>query len=164
MVCCEIKILWTTHDVNPRVGAPVENFPRQPVSEEAEAELNAAAKDSSQNDNFRYRQAAQQSRCPYAAHTRKTNPRDDFPFEFSVHQDRRIIRRGIQYGPEVTDEETATSTSSPDPKLERGLLFVCYQSDLSKGFSFIQKSESFHHNPSNYAHSIRMGKHPELSR
>lgn len=142
MVCHPFKILWIKLDFNPRIGAPVENFPEVPTPGKAEEDFKAAAKDPSQNDNFRYRQDAQQSRCPYAAHTRKTNPRDDFPFHFSVHQDRRIIRRGIQYGPEVTDEESATSTSSPDPKLERGLLFVCYQSDLSKGFSFIQKGGS----------------------
>ncbi|PVH81248.1 peroxidase TAP [Cadophora sp. DSE1049] len=121
-------------------GAPVENFPLQPVSEEEKANFKAAAKDSSQNDNFRYQQYVKQKHCPYAAHTRKTNPRDDIAFNVSAHQEHRIIRRGIQYGPEVTEEETATATSSPDLKLERGLLFVCYQSDLSKGFSFIQKT------------------------
>ncbi|KAK0118713.1 hypothetical protein ONS96_011801 [Cadophora gregata f. sp. sojae] len=120
-------------------GAPVENFPLEPASEDDKANFKAAAKDSSQNDNFRYQQNVKQKNCPYAAHTRKTNPRDDFPFNIDAHQEHRIIRRGIQYGPEVTDEEITTATSSPDLKLERGLLFVCYQSDLSKGFSFIQK-------------------------
>ncbi|KAH7348734.1 peroxidase TAP [Rhexocercosporidium sp. MPI-PUGE-AT-0058] len=116
-------------------GAPVENFPLA-------GDLNAAkaiATDSSVNDNFRYDQNVKQQNCPYAAHTRKTNPRDDIAFndKDDQHQIHRIIRR--EYGPEVTDEEEATSTSSADPKLERGLLFACYQSNLSNGFSFIQK-------------------------
>jgi len=116
-------------------GAPVENFP---LAEDF-AKANAAATDPSVNDNFRYQQDVKQLHCPYAAHTRKTNPRDDIAFNTDGHQSHRIIRRGIQYGPEVTDEEDATSTSSTDPKLERGLLFACYQSNLSNGFSFIQK-------------------------
>ncbi|CZT53304.1 related to Peroxidase 2 [Rhynchosporium secalis] len=116
-------------------GAPVENFPK----EEQFSTSKVASKDPSANDNFRYQQDVKQSHCPYAAHTRKTNPRDDIAFNTDAHQVHRIIRRGIQYGPEVTDEEEATSTSSTDPKLERGLLFACYQSNLSNGFLFIQK-------------------------
>ncbi|KAI9046400.1 hypothetical protein LZ554_009576 [Drepanopeziza brunnea f. sp. 'monogermtubi'] len=46
----------------------------------------------------------------------------------------RILRRGIQYGPEVTDEEIASDANSEDPSLERGLLFVCYQSSFKNGF------------------------------
>ncbi|KAL2064067.1 hypothetical protein VTL71DRAFT_4561 [Oculimacula yallundae] len=116
-------------------GAPVESFPK----EEDFAAAKVAAKDASLNDNFRYQQDVKQSRCPYASHTRKTNPRDDIAFNTDAHQVHRILRRGIQYGPEVTDEEEATSTSSADPKLERGLLFACYQSNLANGFQFIQK-------------------------
>ncbi|KAK0125976.1 hypothetical protein ONS95_007599 [Cadophora gregata] len=78
-------------------GAPVENFPLEPASEDDKANFKAAAKDSSQNDNFRYQQNVKQKNCPYAAHTRKTNPRDDFPFNIDAHQEHRIIRRGIQY-------------------------------------------------------------------
>ncbi|KAG4442509.1 hypothetical protein IFR05_002009 [Cadophora sp. M221] len=118
-------------------GAPVENFPH---AEDFDA-AKAIATDSSVNDYFRYDQNVKQNHCPYAAHTRKTNPRDDIAFKDKKegHQIHRIIRRGIQYGPEVTDEEEATSTSSTDPKLERGLLFACYQSNLLNGFSFIQR-------------------------
>tara|TARA_R110002060_G_scaffold30281_5_gene40682 strand:- start:340 stop:618 length:279 start_codon:yes stop_codon:yes gene_type:complete len=83
--------------VYPCIGAPVENFPLQPVKPEEIAIFKAAAKDSSQNDNFRYDQIVEQKNCPYAAHTRKTNPRDDIAFNTSAHQEHRIIRRGIQY-------------------------------------------------------------------
>ncbi|GAP93476.1 hypothetical protein SAMD00023353_13300010 [Rosellinia necatrix] len=80
-----------------------------------------------------------QERCPFAAHVRKTNPRDDLK-KFGGTEKNRILRRGITFGPEVTEQEKKAKRSSDDKKLERGLLFVCYQSDISKGFQFIQKS------------------------
>jgi deferrochelatase/peroxidase EfeB len=53
---------------------------------------------------------------------------------------RRIIRRGIAFGPEVTDAEKKAKRSSDDEKLERGLLFACYQSNIKNGFQFLQHS------------------------
>lgn len=65
------------------------------------------------------------------AHIRKTNPRGDQPpsgrSSVSSH---RILRRGIPYGPEISENPTA----------ERGLLFACYQSSLNSGFDFIQQA------------------------
>ncbi|KIJ47071.1 hypothetical protein M422DRAFT_778263 [Sphaerobolus stellatus SS14] len=74
-----------------------------------------------------------QSKCPFAAHIRKTTPRNDIP---AANGERSaILRAGIPYGPEVTpDERQAKKTS-----YERGLSFVCYQSALSPGFVFMQK-------------------------
>jgi len=46
-----------------------------------------------------------------------------------------IIRRGISYGDEVTPEEKLANKS--DYSKERGLLFVCYQSDIRNGFNFL---------------------------
>lgn len=91
------------------------------------------------NDAFRYHVG--QKECPFAAHTRKTNPRSD-PELANVGgtEAKRIFRRGIQFGPEVTPSEKASKKSSDDINLERGLLFVCYQSNLANGFQFIQKS------------------------
>ena len=50
--------------------------------------------------------------CPYAAHVRKVYPRDDItPFAASsaaaevTTQTHRMLRRGISFGPELTDEE-----------------------------------------------------------
>ncbi|TRX88292.1 hypothetical protein FHL15_010796 [Xylaria flabelliformis] len=87
--------------------------------------------------DFRFDQKNQE-RCPFAAHVRKTNPRGDLPPGGT--EVRRIIRRGIAFGPEVTDEERKQKRSSNDEKLERGLLFVCYQSNLGNGFHFMQQS------------------------
>lgn len=64
--------------------------------------------------------------CPRGAHIRKTNPRQAPEKEDFRH---RIIRRGIPYGPEPSEK----------PGEPRGLLFVCYQSQLNQGFQFIQR-------------------------
>lgn len=91
------------------------------------------------NQDFAFTPNTNQVRCPYAAHVRKTNPRSDItPGTTAV---RRIIRRGIAFGPEVTDEEKAAKKSSDDEKLERGLLFACYQSNIANGFQFLQQCE-----------------------
>jgi Dyp-type peroxidase family len=98
------------------------------------------------NQDFRF-DIKSQERCPYAAHIRKTNPRGDLDGtdangKFSNGTEiRRIIRRGITFGPEVTHQEKVNKKSSDDEKLERGLLFACYQSNLANGFHFIQQSK-----------------------
>ncbi|KAI0142742.1 Dyp-type peroxidase [Xylariaceae sp. FL1272] len=90
------------------------------------------------SEDFRFDPNSQE-RCPFAAHIRKTNPRSDLD-QFGGTEIRRILRRGIAFGPEVTDEEKRAKKSSDSKKLERGLLFACYQSNLSNGFHFMQQS------------------------
>jgi Dyp-type peroxidase family len=67
--------------------------------------------------------------CPIGAHIRKTNPRGDQPGGRAAVNPHRIIRAGIPFGPEISEDAGA----------ERGLLFACYQSSLSNGFVFIQE-------------------------
>lgn len=67
--------------------------------------------------------------CPIGAHIRKTNPRGDQPGGRAAVNVHRIIRSGIPYGPEISE----------DPTADRGLLFACYQSNLDQGFAFIQE-------------------------
>lgn len=49
----------------------------------------------------------------------------------------RVLRRGIPYGPEVATDGSEDKVS----KADRGLLFVSYQSHLSRGFELMQKSK-----------------------
>ncbi|KAK0443354.1 Dyp peroxidase [Desarmillaria tabescens] len=97
------------------------------------------AKDPTMNNNFNYHHDGErlgdQSRCPFAAHTRKVRPRADFTPEDGLQH---IIRAGIPYGPEVTPEESQSNTTSPS--LERGLAFVAYQSNIGLGFRFLQQA------------------------
>lgn len=78
-----------------------------------------------------------QEQCPFAAHVRKMNPRGDLEDVTNNINPHRVIRRGIQYGPEVNASEKKAQRTEKD----RGLLFVCYQSNLGNGFQFLQKSK-----------------------
>lgn len=98
--------------------------------------------DPQRNNNFDFSDDQGERRCPFGAHIRKTNPRADFgvPDQNGVDpQDkavdpRRIMRAGIPFGPEVTDAEAATGTTTTD----RGLMFVCYQTSIPNQFEFVQ--------------------------
>jgi Dyp-type peroxidase family len=95
-------------------------------------------------------------RCPWAAHVRKAYPRDDVPNDTSVDdstpvgeatiakaeaftQAHRMLRRGISFGPEVTESE-ALAGKSAGGDLTRGLLFSCYVTSLEDQFEFVQES------------------------
>ncbi|KAB5592132.1 Peroxidase 2 [Ceratobasidium theobromae] len=94
-------------------------------------------KDPKRNNDFQFPQNpgdAGQALCPYAAHIRKTNPRNDLePDDVKPHS---VNRTGIAYGPEVQPGEHEEHVS----EFSRGLAFVCYQSSIDKGFQFMQKS------------------------
>ncbi|RKE20066.1 Dyp-type peroxidase [Streptomyces sp. TLI_171] len=76
---------------------------------------------------------------PLFSHLRKTNPRAGLDAEGEVAERfidaRRIMRRGAPYG-QPFDPISDIAENGPDA--ERGLLFVCYQSDLVGQFEFIQ--------------------------
>ncbi|KAJ6572014.1 DyP-type peroxidase [Mycena capillaripes] len=99
----------------------------------------ALGADPTRNNNFTFAHpdatlATNQTRCPFSAHIRKTRPRADLgtPEETAHH----IMRAGIPYGPEVSDDEATSSTTST----ERGLAFVAYQSNINNGFRFLQQT------------------------
>jgi deferrochelatase/peroxidase EfeB len=124
------------------IGAPIDITPL--------ADDKALAADDKRNNNFRFAfngDQKVQDRCPFAAHIRKTNPRADLD-QFGGTETHRIIRRGIQFGEELTKEEI----NSGRTKLQRGLLFVSYQSDIPHGFRFIQISMSTPRPPFNVPH------------
>ncbi|KAI0804737.1 peroxidase [Irpex lacteus] len=88
--------------------------------------------DPQRNNNFNYTHAgsditSDESRCPFSAHIRKTNPRD---LESVIGHANHAIRAGTPYGPELTDDESSSGTTSTD----RGLAFVEYQSNIGNGF------------------------------
>lgn len=74
-------------------------------------------------------------RCPIAGHVRKVNPRDEATDAGQGARTlrRRIIRRGVTYGP---------AYSSKNPKTDRGLLFLCYQASITDQFEFIWRQWS----------------------
>ena len=108
-----------------RSGAPLE---LAPIDDKP-----SLAADDRRNNDFGYGGDPWQRACPYAAHIRKTNPRDDVPAERAEMLRHRIIRQGISFGPEVAPGETTT-------KHKRGLMFVCYQTSIERQFEYIQKN------------------------
>ncbi|KAJ3556259.1 hypothetical protein NM688_g2124 [Phlebia brevispora] len=109
-------------------GAPIDITPYAD-----DPELGA---DPERNNNFDFSHlgsslASDQSRCPFSAHIRKTNPRADL---LDLDTINHAIRAGIPYGPEVTPAESSSSTTTED----RGFAFVEYQSDIANGFRFQQ--------------------------
>ena len=88
--------------------------------------------DDRRNNDFGYVGDPWQRACPYAAHIRKTNPRDDALADKAEIVRHRIIRQGISFGPEVVPGETTTRHS-------RGLMFVCYQTSIERQFEYIQR-------------------------
>ncbi|KAJ5931165.1 hypothetical protein N7466_006658 [Penicillium verhagenii] len=66
--------------------------------------------------------------CPFGSHMRKTKPRADVKNKDKFD----IMRRGLPYGPEHDPATEPTTTQ------DRGLVFVCYQTTLQNGFSFLK--------------------------
>jgi Dyp-type peroxidase family len=86
-------------------------------------------------------------RCPFFAHTRKTNPRGDFNQTPAKEQRLiRVARRGMPYG----DPTPPDSDMERLPEFGVGLLFQCCQSDLGHQFEFLQRSWA---NNKNMAHA-----------
>jgi len=79
------------------------------------------------------------SKCPFHAHIRKVNPRDEENFPADPHI---MARRGIPYG-----ERSDASFENTDlmPEKEVGLLFQSYQADIANQFEFLQ--ETWANNP-----------------
>jgi len=71
-------------------------------------------------------------RCPYAAHIRKVNPRADGTDTAGMSDvfTHALLRRGIPYGEPFTEGE-------PPGSVDRGLLFLSYQSSIKNQFSFL---------------------------
>lgn len=87
-----------------------------------------------------YREDPQGWHTPLFAHIRKGNPRDGLvlapgrpPLDPAELDGRRIIRRGIPFGP-AYDPAKEGAADTP-----RGLMFIGYQADLVQQFEFVAK-------------------------
>ncbi|QRW06178.1 Dyp-type peroxidase family [Ceratobasidium sp. AG-Ba] len=108
-------------------GVPIELSPTFP---------NPKLEDKMKNNKFNYPSEPGdegQTNCPYSAHIRKMRPRTDLPE--GRRGPTRIMRKGIPYGDDVQGDEDRDKKTY----YERGLAFVCYQSNLSdNGFRHLQ--------------------------
>jgi deferrochelatase/peroxidase EfeB len=78
--------------------------------------------------------------CPMGAHIRRGNPRDGLAPEAGMREgllaavnNHRILRRGRKFGPDMADPRV-------DDGEERGLMFMCLNTDLVRQFEFVQQT------------------------
>ncbi|GET43903.1 LysM peptidoglycan-binding domain-containing protein [Microseira wollei] len=110
--------------------------------------LVVSKKDGGKNlNNFDHSKDNLGLKCPFQAHTRKTNPRLEsvnkrgfFAKTKEEELGHRIARRAVSYG------LLSDLSGNPDnlPAGGVGLLFMCYQSDIWEQFEFIQRFWSNH--------------------
>ena len=77
-------------------------------------------------------------KCPFGAHARRLNPRDSFEENTEkesilLSNRHRIIRRARPYG-----EPLIGSPTNFTPDAEVGILFACFNADISRQFEFLQ--------------------------
>jgi deferrochelatase/peroxidase EfeB len=78
--------------------------------------------------------------CPLGSHVRRSNPRDGLapnlasaPTLLNAANNHRILRRGRKYGTTLHDRNL-------DDGQERGLLFMCLNTDIARQFEFVQQT------------------------
>jgi deferrochelatase/peroxidase EfeB len=112
-------------------------------------------------NDFTYESDTQGLRCPLGAHIRRANPRNaDLPpggpgllsrlkrtlgFDAEARaldlvastRFHRILRRGREYGPQLTLEQALADASIPE---ESGLHFICLAANIGRQFEFVQSA------------------------
>lgn len=80
--------------------------------------------------------------CPPGSHVRRANPRDALSpsadpgareTALAAVNNHRILRRGRKFGTKIGDERK-------DDKDDRGLLFMCLNTDIARQFEFVQQT------------------------
>lgn len=104
----------------------------------------------SKDDAFRYAEDgdADGFGCPIGAHIRRANPRDSLPPDpktaLASADRHRLVRRGRLYGtrldPPWVDLYNMRQPNPPPADDERGLFFICLNTDLERQFEFVQQT------------------------
>jgi Dyp-type peroxidase family len=121
-------------------GAPMEPVPGEGHSDPSTQDpsvADPAVLDDQHINKFAYDNDPDGLRVPRAAHIRKVNPRSTALPDGDRSNRHRLLRRGIPYGEEFVDTEPAYGQTVPLDQ-DRGLLFVCYQASIARGFEFVQ--------------------------
>jgi Dyp-type peroxidase family len=106
-----------------RDGTPLDVSPDHPDP--------AVVADKARNNAFDYGGDEAGIKCPIGAHVRRMNPRRSLPFDGALVDRHRIMRRGITYGEKLPD-------GAADDGEDRGVIFMCLQANLARGFEFVQ--------------------------
>lgn len=93
----------------------------------------AIAADLERRNNFTYGDDEQGLRCPLGAHLRRVNPRATHLQRETAVRRRRLLRRGVEYGPLLNE------SALEDDGVDRGLINIFIQADIERQFEFVQK-------------------------
>ena len=137
-----------------RDGTPIERSPDKPVGYTFQQRLDPNILP--QLTNFTFGSDPEGARCPMGAHIRRVNPRDSLGFDGVLVDQRRIIRRGLPYGPcvpETTplDEVQATDQFDAEHESQHGVIFMALNASLERQFEFVQREWV------NYGNDFRQG-------
>jgi Dyp-type peroxidase family len=83
------------------------------------------------------------TRCPIGAHIRRANPRDSLDpspgtaDSYAINRRHRILRRGREYGVQLTPEEALSGGDASPATDERGLQFICLNGNIARQFEFV---------------------------
>lgn len=97
------------------------------------------------DDFLYYPDDAHGYKCPIGSHVRRTNPRDSLEPDpgseesLKVGKRHRILRRGRAYGPPASEPmEPGEVLEKGAGEVERGLHFLCFNTNFTRQFEFIQ--------------------------
>lgn len=105
--------------------------------------------DPTEDEDYLYtKNDADGSGCPFGSHIRRANPRDAMPDNnpqnaVRISNRHRILRRGRNFGPPLAPgfDPADLIKAMPDGQ-ERGLHFLCFNTNIQRQFEFIQHSWS----------------------
>jgi deferrochelatase/peroxidase EfeB len=141
-----------------RAGDPLEPIQEQPIPG-----VHTTPGQKEQN-RFTFDRDPAGSRCPFGAHVRRANPRNtDFPnrpddvltklitmlgFGPDGFRDdltssvrfHRIVRRGREYGTQLTPEQALAPAPAGNLNPECGLHFICLNANICRQFEFLQNA------------------------
>lgn len=117
-------------------GAPVVRYPDHDPAEQLPDQDPAKFMDD--NDFFYNDTDRDGVKCPFGAHIRRLNPRDSFEENtrkesILLSNRHRMIRRARMYG-----EPFVSSPTNFTPNDEVGMMFTCFNADISRQFEFVQ--------------------------
>jgi Dyp-type peroxidase family len=94
-------------------------------------------------NDFDYRADAQGRVCPFHAHIRRANPRQDdmanAPQDPPGRRRPRLMRRSMSFGPRYPFPDVVPERGYEDDGQERGLMFMAYNASISEQFEVIQR-------------------------
>jgi Dyp-type peroxidase family len=93
----------------------------------------AIAADPQRRNNFTYTGDDHGMRCPLGSHLRRTNPRATPLKRATAVRRHRLIRRGVEYGPNLPEGVFE------DDGVDRGIVQLLIQADIERQFEFVQK-------------------------